>query len=293
MSNPRCCGRGSTYLHPQLIGPPRPCALPSDTARMHPQNLRQRFTYSTHALPCPATSPFPPPDFSFLAQKYAAARLEALLTAPNAFGSTHAIESKFTPEEWEARIWRHDVVVLVCVAQPASLEPMKGASPFEGEWVGTAILRGPLPANEYALLPEADALGTDNTEAETKWQMTAVFASVAHRGCGIGKMLIRAGKDYALAQTPNLRLGLRLASQGPLKVRLRVMIHPDNLVVLSLYSKTGFVDAGRATGQEAYRTNGDFSMWALKLQSLTDEMKVYWTTARVAVVMEWLGETPC
>ncbi|KAJ7776809.1 hypothetical protein DFH07DRAFT_797896 [Mycena maculata] len=237
-----------------------------------------QFTYSTHTLPCPRTTPSPPPDLAVIAQKYATARLEALLASPNAFASTHAIESIFTPEEWAKKIWREDAVVLVCVARP-DFE----VGPLDGEWVGCAILRGPLPAREYALPPEAAAPAAGRDDAETKWQMTGVFVSVAHRGRGIGKMLIQAGKDYAVAQTQ---------ADPPLsRVRLRVMIHPDNLLVLSLYSKAGFVDAGgRATGQEAYRTNGDESLFALKLNSLSEEMKMYWTTARVAIVLEWLGE---
>ncbi|KAJ7648545.1 hypothetical protein B0H17DRAFT_1102940 [Mycena rosella] len=242
--------------------------------------MAPQTTYSTHALPCPQTSGSPPADFASIAQRYATLRLEALLTSPKAFASSHAIESTFTLEEWAACIWKDDRVVLVCVAHPAS-QDAEGAegSPLTGDWVGSAILRGPLSARDYALPPEGGAPPVGMDDVETKWQMTAVFASAAHRGRGIGKMLIQAGKDYALKQTANPRAGLR------------VMIHPDNLVVLSLYSATGFVDAGRTTGKEAYRTNGDISSWALKLKSLTEEEKVYWSTARVAVVLEWLGQT--
>lgn len=245
-----------------------------------------QYTYSTHALPSPRTNKSLPPDFPSLARRYEALRLEALLTSPSAFGSTHAIETKFTPEEWADKIWRDDAVVLVCVAHPAAeSNQTPGATPtLDGQWVGSAILRGPMPAHEYALPPDSGAPPCGSDDTETKWQMTAVFASAAHRGRGLGKLLIQAGKDYALAQSP------RLVSQRPASVRLRVLIHPDNLAVLSLYSASGFVDVARTTGQEAYRTNGDLSSWELKLQSLTDEMKVYWKTAKVAVVMEWLGE---
>lgn len=247
--------------------------------------MAQEFTYSAHPLPCPRASTSPPSNFPVLAQRYAAARLEALLTAPHAFGSTYAIESTFTPEEWGARIWRDDAVVLVVAATPTRPAP-GSVSPLDGEWVGTAILRGPLSACDYALRHEGEAPAEDEAEEDTdtdttNWQMTAVFASAAHRGRGIGKMLVQAGKDYALAQA---------RSMGKSKVRLRVIIHPDNLVVLSLYSKAGFVDAGRTTGKEAYRTNGDLASWGLKLASLSDEMKVYWTTAREGVVMEWSGQ---
>ncbi|KAJ7258753.1 hypothetical protein B0H12DRAFT_983154, partial [Mycena haematopus] len=192
--------------------------------------------------------------FASFISRYAALRLEALLTSPNAFGSSHAIECKFTSEEWAERIWRDDAVVLVCVARPGT-QLNQDCGPLDGEWVGSAILRGPMPGHEYALPPDHGAPPFGSDDRETKWQMTAVFASSAHRRRGIGKMLIQAGKDYAMAQTSDPRSGL--VSQRPAHVRLRVLIHPENLMVLALYSATGFTDVARTTGQEAYRTNGD------------------------------------
>ncbi|KAJ7626586.1 hypothetical protein DFH06DRAFT_1228015 [Mycena polygramma] len=219
-----------------------------------------QYTYSTHALPSPRTATSPPTDFDSLTRRYAALRLEALLTSPKAFGSTHAIESEFTLQQWADRVWREDAVILVCVAHPI-VQPNDGSgivlSGLGGEWVGSAILRGPVPGHEYALRSDSGPPTFGSDEVETKWQMTAVFASAAHRGRGVGKMLIQAGKDYATALTSDGQA--RLISQRPAKVRLRVLIHPDNLVVLSLYSATGFVEVGRTTGQEAYRTNGDLS----------------------------------
>ncbi|KAJ6455440.1 hypothetical protein C8R45DRAFT_944088 [Mycena sanguinolenta] len=245
-----------------------------------------QYTYSTHALPSPRTCTSPPPDLASIARRYAKLRLEALLTSPNAFASSHELESKFTSEEWTERVWRNDAVVLVCVAHPGT-DSNQSHAPLDGEWVGSAILRGPMPGHEYALPLDHGAPPFGSDEEETKWQMTAVFASATHRGNGIGKKLIQSGKDFAIAQTSNSTSGLILR---PAKVRLRVLIHPDNLVVLALYSATGFIDVARTTGQEAYRTNGDLAFWDLKLQSLTDDMKVYWKTEKVAVVMEWLGE---
>ncbi|KAJ7046456.1 hypothetical protein C8F04DRAFT_1064342 [Mycena alexandri] len=265
--------------------------------------MAQQYIYSAHALPSPRTSTSPPAELSALAHRYAALRLEALLTSPKAFGSTHAIESKFTHKEWTEMIWRKNIVVLVCVAHPAiqSEEVKAGMAGLDGHWVASGILRGPIAADEYALNgpPPTPISTTDSgTVEETRWQMTAVFASEAHRGRGLGKMLIQAGKDYAMAHTQTLGLKnpksdvvLHTSTQRPTKnsSRLRVIIHPDNLAVLSLYSGMGFLAAGRTTGQEAYRTNGDLSSWELKLRTLTDEMKEYWKTAKVAVVMEWAG----
>ncbi len=42
--------------------------------------------------------------------------------------------------------------------------------------------------------------------------------------------------------------------------RVRIMIHPRNIVVKKLYEGLGFVDAGNCTLAEAYLSNGDAEM---------------------------------
>ncbi|KAF7307524.1 N-acetyltransferase domain-containing protein [Mycena indigotica] len=232
-------------------------------------------TYSTLALPCPRTDLAPPDDFSALCERYAALRLEALTTSPTAFGSSYAIESAFTPEHWAAKVWREDAVVLVCVAHAIGEDPRKS-----GTWVASAILRGPMPLEEYTLPPESNAPQPGSDTEETHWQMTAVFASAAHRGRGLGKLLIQAAKDYALNHTRTTTCT---------RVRLRAIVHPDNIAVLGLYTRFGFADVARTTGKEAYRTNGDVKEWEHKLETLTDDLKVRWQTALHAVVLEWEG----
>ncbi|KAK7050526.1 N-acetyltransferase domain-containing protein [Favolaschia claudopus] len=238
-----------------------------------------QYAYSTQALPSPRTSRSPPPNIESIADCYATLRLEALQAFPNAFGSSYAIESTFTPDEWVSRVWRDDAVVLVCIAHPS-------IASLEGQWVGSAILRGPMPGHEYALPPQSGAPPFGSDDTETKWQMTAVYASASHRGRGIGKMLVQAAKDYAKSHShTSSELG-----PPPTKLRIRAIIHPDNLKVLSLYESAGFVDVARINGKEAYRTNGDSAFWEMKLQTLSEEMKVYWSTAYVGVVLEWKGE---
>ncbi|KAK7001823.1 N-acetyltransferase domain-containing protein [Favolaschia claudopus] len=256
-----------------------------------------QYAYSTQALPSPRTSSSPPPNIESIANHYATLRLEGLQTFPNAFGSSYAIESTFTLAEWVSRFWRDDAVVLVCIAHPVSgsdsntsTSAAAAQSSLEGEWVGSAILRGPMPAHEYALPPQSGAPPFGSDDTETKWQMTAVYASASHRGRGIGKMLVQAAKDFAKSHShTSLQPGLAILPR-PTKLRIRAIIHPDNLKVLSLYEGAGFVDVGRINGKEAYRTNGDSAFWEMKLQTLSEEMKVYWSTAYVGVVLEWKGE---
>ncbi|KAJ7456102.1 hypothetical protein FB451DRAFT_1048425 [Mycena latifolia] len=237
------------------------------------------YTYSTHALPSPRTHASRPTSLAALALKYTALRLEALRTSPHAYASTDAIESTFTADEWAARIWRDDAVVLVCVAHPIPLsQSPDAADPLAGAWAASAILRGPLPLAAYALPPASGAPPRGADDAESKWQMTALFAAPAHRGRGLAKMLVRAGKDYARSHSP-----------GRARVRMRVGVHPDTLAVIALYTAAGFAAAGRATGLEAFRTNGDMGAWAVKAAGLSEDERVMWTTKRVAVCLEWVG----
>nr|GAT52693.1 predicted protein [Mycena chlorophos] len=239
------------------------------------------LVYTPLALPSPRTHLARPADLTAIAQRYATFRIEALTTSPKAFASTLALETGFTAEQWAAKIWRADAVVIICLAHPRDVEP--SASSGACTWVASAILRGPMSVGEYTLSPASNDVVLGADEEETRWQMTAVFASAAHRGRGLGKLLIQGAKDHALAYSRN-------SAPAIPKARLRALVHPDNATVLGLYAKMGFVDVARTTGKEAYRTNGDVAEWERKLESLSDEMKGFWTEFLGAIVLEWVGD---
>lgn len=116
-----------------------------------------------------------------------------------------------------------------------------------GDWIGSATLFGPYPKADYELLDSGGPdIGPD--DVESKWQMTAIYNSLEHRGKGIAKMLIKGALDFAEA-----------AGEGK-KTRVRIMVHPDNTIVKRLYAGLGFVDAGLCTFAEAYITNKDPEM---------------------------------
>ena len=176
------------------------------------------------------------PDLVQLADKFRAVRLYALTHSPSAFSSTYAIESAWPLEFWVQRLARPGAEYFVVIAHSPE---------GEDEWVGQATLIGPLSEAVYALPPEAkQPIVGDETE-ETRWQMTAVYLSDQHRGKGLAKLLCQAAFDFA-AKFDEAKT-----------VRLRIMIHPDNLVVKKLYSGMGFFDAGGVTLAEAYKSNGD------------------------------------
>ncbi|KZP07268.1 hypothetical protein FIBSPDRAFT_657819, partial [Athelia psychrophila] len=191
-------------------------------------------------------------NLAALAKRYSELRLAILLSAPSSFASSYAIESTLTQEQWEQRVWRNGVTVFVCIARPVLTETAEvpELGEFDGEWVGAATVFGPVPKDDYQLVPESGSPEAGPDEEEAKWQMTALFTSPEHRGKGLGKSLIKGAKAYA---------GIRTRALLPTaeSFRLRIMAHSKNLTVVALYSQLGFMDVGRATGREAFVTNGD------------------------------------
>jgi ribosomal protein S18 acetylase RimI-like enzyme len=197
-----------------------------------------RFIYRVHRLPKESPSLLP-----FLAGKYASLRLNALIIAKTAFVATFDQESTFSASYWISRLSSPRVEYFIAVAY-APETPLEQQTIDRGDFVGTATLLGPFPKTEYEL-PESGGPVAGSDEEELKWQISSVYANPAHRGRGIGKMLVVGPFKYAVEQ-----------SKGK-KTRLRAMVHPANATAKGLYLKLGFVDAGLATLEEAYLAAGD------------------------------------
>ncbi|KAG0650683.1 hypothetical protein D0Z07_2250 [Hyphodiscus hymeniophilus] len=221
------------------------------------------YIYKIHHVP---TSD--PVLLSFLAGKFAALRLSALTISAAAFSSTFAIESAFTATAWIARLKRQHVHTFIAVAYAPSTNPEEQTIDA-GDWIGSATLLGPSPKAKYHLTESGGPEPGDDL-AESKWQMTAVYNSPEHRGKGIAKMLIKGALEFAGA-----------AGEGR-STRVRIMIHPDNVVVKKLYDGLGFVDAGNCTLAEAYLSNFDDDM--LPADQGRSNPEKYWS--RQGLVME-------
>lgn len=202
------------------------------------------------------------PSFPKLASLFSELRLRALIASPVSFSSTYELESTFTPKEWQARLSRPGVHIFVAVAYPPNT-PAEKQTIENGEWVGKVTLLGPTIKDVYEL-PESGGPTPASDEEETKWQMTALYSEPAHRGKGLGKKIIESALQFARSYsasshdaemngTANSFQSARKAKQ----IRARIMIHPDNTVVVKMYQDLGFVDAGKCTLREAYVTNGD------------------------------------
>lgn len=138
----------------------------------------------------------------------------------------------FTSSQWIARLQRPLLHTFVAVAY-AENTPPEQQTIDAGDWIGSATLLGPFTREEYVI--EGSGGPSVGGDEEGKWQMTAVYNSPAHRGRGIAKMLVREAMGFA---------GANGEGRG---CRVRIMIHPRNVVVKKLYEGLGFVDAGKCT----------------------------------------------
>ncbi|KAH8797351.1 hypothetical protein F5884DRAFT_848306 [Xylogone sp. PMI_703] len=199
------------------------------------------YIYKIHHLPTAD-----PTFLAFLAGKFAALRLSALTVSAAAFSSTFAAESTFTAQLWADRLKRDQLHTFIAVAYAPSTKPEQQTIDA-GAWVGSATLIGPVPKTRYELAESGGPpIGED--DMESKWQMAAVYNSPEHRGKGVAKMLINTAINFAEKEGKGSR------------TRVRIIIHPDNIVVKRLYDGLGFIDAGRCTLVEAYVTNMDDDM---------------------------------
>jgi ribosomal protein S18 acetylase RimI-like enzyme len=220
--------------------------------------------YKIHRLPLSDRSLLP-----VLAEKFASLRLSALLGSASAFSSTYEIEAGFTVQDWIERLERPLVHNFIAVAYEPGSES-KQQTIDGGDWVGSATLLGSYPKSSY-ILSDSGGPEPGEDDVESKWQMTAVYNSPEHRGKGIAKMLIQSAVEFASKEGGNGQ-----------RCRTRIMIHPNNVVVKSLYSRLGFVDAGLCTLAEAFLSNGDASL--LPADGGASEPEKYHN--RLGIVME-------
>lgn len=183
----------------------------------------------------------------FLAQKYKALRLSALVQSPGSFSSTYEIESRFADEWWESRLQLPGRETFICVANASSSSASEGV----GEWVAQVTLIGPVPASLYRLSEAAKQPPIMPDEEEEKWQMLSLYTLPTHRGKGIAKSLcsevFRCLRENKTSDS----------KPRPKHIRVRIMIKPENTATVKLYEGLGFAHAGTCTLAEALVANGD------------------------------------
>lgn len=103
---------------------------------------------------------------------------------------------------------------------------------------------GPIPKSEY-LFRGADARAVGDDGEESKWHCTALYCSPAVRGKGVGRRLV------------NARIACAQAESTTTRVRVRVLVHPQNPQVRAPLKARGFADVGTCAAVEAIPASGD------------------------------------
>lgn len=245
-------------------------------------NMNQQRTYHTFSLPKAhridgGLLTASVPNLAPYAVKYSHLKLKGLRQNPGAFSSTVASEQGLSDEEKLARISREDRTIFV-----VEEEKQGGDDNVEGEgvWAGQVVLVGPMTRQEY-LAPfgemrseagDASELDRGDDAAQRKfWHLTALYVDVDHRSRGLANMLcdaaysyIRQHKDETLAKAgrqggQNDGEAKAAESEAKSTHTLRIIIKPDNLVVVKMYERMGFhiMEDRRATLAEAIRCSGE------------------------------------
>jgi len=179
------------------------------------------------------------PNLSALAEKYRELRLSALKESPTSFSSTYETEVAFTKDQWISRLRTPGKETFICTTSPQIIAA-------DCEWVAQVTLLGPIAAQTFRLPESSGQPAVANDDEEEKWQMLSLYTLPSHRGRGVGKDLCREAFRY-----------LTSLERLPKKVRVRIMVKPQNTVTLKMYGGLGFFDAGLCTLEEALRANGD------------------------------------
>ncbi|KAF5870885.1 putative gnat family protein [Botrytis fragariae] len=206
------------------------------------------FQYSIHRVPSSPTdtATTPPTLLPYLAGKFSALRLSALLDSPSSFASTFELESLYSSSVWLSRFSRPKFHYFLAVAHSPS-SPPETHTIGTGLLVGSVQLYGPSLASFFTL-PLGGAPPPEPDAQELKYQMIALYSSSLHRRKGLAKLLIQGAIESARKQAQR---------EGKEKVRIRVFLHPENLIVKTLYGSLGFVETGLCTLAEAVVQNGD------------------------------------
>jgi GNAT superfamily N-acetyltransferase len=194
-----------------------------------------------------------------LATKFCAFKLQALKVAPEAFPAKFDTESRLPQSTWLSRITEPSTTILICVAteeykdekEPSASGDRQLRVLLDGEWRGTFTMIGPISRDDY-IFPNSGQPEPGPEGSETRWQLTTLFTLPAYRGHGIAKRLIEGA--IAFGNLASDEMGR--ASGRDVRTRIRLVVHPDNTVVVKMYEKFGFVDSARMTVAEACTANG-------------------------------------
>ncbi|PVH98024.1 hypothetical protein DM02DRAFT_508975, partial [Periconia macrospinosa] len=216
--------------------------------------------------------------------KFRKTKLAALLADPASFSASHGDEVLLPLEVWTQRLAR-PCTVFICVAggDGGGYEEDEEEALMEREWVGMVTLRGPFSYELYRLSGpespvrvEVEEEEEEGEDPETRWHLSNLWTSSAHRGRGLAKKMVQECLDFATSESKRL--------PGKDKARVRLIIKDEGSFLKRMYARMGFDETGRASLREAYIASGDEGCLPRDTSS-KEELIGLWET-RFGLVME-------
>ncbi|KIM37981.1 hypothetical protein M413DRAFT_448029 [Hebeloma cylindrosporum] len=191
------------------------------------------MSFSIYEIPKPASKE----DVT----KYTEIRLSTLSTNPEAFGSTYAGESAFTPDQWVDRVNTNGRKIFIAVDKD------------KGKWIGTLSVLYPemfIGGPKYVPYPPKISAAEEKGELDVL-MIVGMWVRPEYRKRGIAQMLVQHALE-TVRRNPTNRSDADAESVEKPTPRTRAIllrVHNTNGAARSLYEKNGFIRD--ADGKEA------------------------------------------
>jgi GNAT superfamily N-acetyltransferase len=220
------------------------------------------------------------PTSSLFISKFRETKLAALEKDPTEWFYPHAFEVNHPLSVWESRL-APPTSVWVCVSNNDTSLSAEEAL-IQGEWVGFAAVRGPIPFDTYYASPDMLQPIPEDPDAETRWHTHDLYVFPAHRGNGIARKLMAA-----CVATPKVATNTN-DKDGVKRARLRLFTDTRKAGLVDTYKRWGFKESGKISRRDGLQANGMSESVPHDTKS-TEELRQFFET-RVGIAMEKVVE---
>ncbi|KAF8813959.1 hypothetical protein BYT27DRAFT_7083875 [Phlegmacium glaucopus] len=184
--------------------------------------------------------PIPKPVSEDHITQYIGIRLAALKANPEAFGSTHAGESAFSPEHWRKRVNHPSRTTFFAITAPSTIADASDGShhdEHEPKWIGTLSLLGPEMLRGVPFPPKI-VEAQEKEDAEI-YMLTGMWVYPDFRKKGVARQLVEHALQAVIDNDQDDQN--REGSDRKQKILL-LEVNDANLQAQNFYGGQGFVE---------------------------------------------------